>query len=36
MILTHGEIGAGKNEFVSHFTFQPHFYVKYKRWKYSQ
>ena len=44
MILTHEEVvteyfffskgsdGAGKNEFVSQFTYlQPHFYVKYKR-----
>ena len=30
-----GSNGAGRNEFVSHFTYlQPHFYVKYKRWKY--
>ena len=29
--------GAGKTEFPSQFTYlQPHFYVKYKRWKYNQ
>ena len=29
--------GAGKNEFLSQFTYlHPHFYVKYKRWEYNQ
>ena len=30
----YGSNAADKNEFVSQFTcLQPHFYVKYKRWK---
>ena len=29
---SYGSNGAGKNEFVSQFTYlQPHFYVEYKR-----
>ena len=29
------QMAQEKNEFVSQFTcLQPHFYVKYKRWKY--
>ena len=32
-----GSNGVGKNEFVSQFTYlQPHFYIKYKIWKYNQ
>ena len=32
-----GSNGAGKSEFLSQFTcLQPHFYVKYKIWKYNQ
>ena len=31
-----GSNGADEDEFVSLFTLQSHFYVKYKRWKYNQ
>ena len=32
-----GSNGAGGNEFVFQFTYlQPHFYIKYKRWKYNK
>ena len=34
LFFSKGSIGAGKNEFVSHYTcLQPHFSVKYKGWK---
>ena len=34
---SYGSNGAEKNKFVSHLTYlQPHFYLKYKRWKCNQ